>query len=69
MSGAQALAIARNIARDVNLIVTEQTDTRRDGTRRPCYVVYRRATPANVRIGKRASPSAVLALVKRISGV
>jgi hypothetical protein len=68
MSGAQALAIARNIAAERGYLISEQQDRKRDGRTAPAYVLYRKATPRNVRVAKRASPRAVLDLVQTITG-
>jgi hypothetical protein len=68
MTGAQALAIARSIADGCGYLITEKEDVKRDGRRVPCWIVYRKASPKNVRVGKRASPRAVLSLVQHITG-
>lgn len=68
MTGAQALAIARSIAEGAGYLITEQEDRKRDGRLVPCWVLYRKASPRNVRVGSRTSPRAVLSLIQTITG-
>jgi prolyl oligopeptidase PreP (S9A serine peptidase family) len=68
VSAEQALAIARSMAARAGYLITQKEDTRRDGSRVPAWVVYRKATPQNVRVAKRTSPRAVLSLIQTITG-
>jgi hypothetical protein len=70
MTGAQALAIARSIAAEHQLFITEQVDVRADGARVTVWILYRKlAEGRRTRLGKRSSPAALLSAVKKAAAV